>query len=124
MVVLASGAKSAEIVDDSRAVLGDAITDKMMEATVGSFKDPTSVQFMKLSHPTLPSGDARKGVVCGMVNAKNGFGGYNGFTPFVYNASDQSFAIYNDRIEPHLRELHLMAFKFSGCGSKLGVPRV
>ncbi len=47
-------------------------------------KDPASAQFADLRQGTTrPSGTP---VVCGTVNAKNGFGGYTGPTRFIANA--------------------------------------
>ena len=42
-------------------------------------KDPQSAQFQNL----VVSGKAGASIVCGEVNAKNGFGGYTGFKRFV-----------------------------------------
>lgn len=45
--------------------------------TADTFKDPSSVQFRKVTlNPT-------KTALCGEVNAKNSFGAYTGFRPFV-----------------------------------------
>lgn len=43
-------------------------------------KDPDSAQFSNTFHVKQPNGDE---ILCGAVNAKNGFGGYTGYTPFV-----------------------------------------
>ncbi len=45
----------------------------------GKLKDPQSAQFQNMT----VSGKAGASVVCGEVNAKNGFGGYTGFKRFV-----------------------------------------
>ena len=45
------------------------------EALAGSLKDPDSRK--------LVFGKTKAGLVCGDVNAKNSFGGYTGFVPFV-----------------------------------------
>ncbi len=48
-------------------------------------KDPASVQFSgSFASRAYPSGVP---TVCGRVNAKNGFGGYVGFTPFMVQGS-------------------------------------
>ena len=44
-------------------------------------RDPDSVKFGKLFEGRGSSG---KQTICGEVNAKNGFGGYTGMTPFIY----------------------------------------
>lgn len=37
---------------------------------------------------------ASAGLVCGEVNAKNGFGAYIGFTPFAYRANKKQALVY------------------------------
>ncbi|MGE6739741.1 hypothetical protein ACQKGC_05645 [Allorhizobium pseudoryzae] len=61
----------------------------------GSVRDPLSLIFGKASAIKRPDGTIE---VCGMVNGKNGFGGYTGFVPYngliVRNtAGDQVFAV-------------------------------
>lgn len=60
-----------------------SITDAQMKAireTVAyDMKDPDSVQFRNMAATRSPSGVT---YVCGEVNARNGFGGYVGFSPF------------------------------------------
>lgn len=53
-------------------------------------KDPSSTQFRRLQAVTLKDGTVR---VCGEVNAKNSFGGYNGFSPFVGDLTPGKFRI-------------------------------
>ena len=49
-------------------------------------KDPASTQFRNV----IVRRDAEQSlnVVCGEVNSKNSFGGYNGFQPFLYMRQD------------------------------------
>jgi hypothetical protein len=56
-------------------VIGDA-----QVAVKATLRDPGSAQFLDLTSFGIASNRA----VCGKVNAKNGFGGYSGFVPFVY----------------------------------------
>ena len=49
--------------------------------TAAILRDPASAQFRNLRIVTTIL-DTKK--VCGEVNARNGFGGYTGFTPFVF----------------------------------------
>ena len=51
------------------------------QAISEGMKDPDSVKFGKLFEGRGSSG---KQTICGEVNAKNGFGGYTGMTPFIY----------------------------------------
>jgi hypothetical protein len=51
------------------------------QAISEGMRDPDSVKFGKLFEGRGSSG---KQTICGEVNAKNGFGGYTGMTPFIY----------------------------------------
>jgi hypothetical protein len=51
------------------------------QAISEGMRDPDSVKFGKLFEGTGLSGNQ---TICGEVNAKNGFGGYTGMTPFIY----------------------------------------
>lgn len=56
-------------------------------------KDPSSVQFRDLYIGRDSDG---KLSLCGEINAKNGYGAYAGFRPFVANAS--ALAYFGDQI--------------------------
>jgi len=49
------------------------------EAVKANLKDPNSAEFKNIRLVKYLNGH----VVCGSVNAKNSFGGYTGFTPFI-----------------------------------------
>lgn len=49
------------------------------EAVKVNLKDPSSAEFKNIRLVKYLNGH----VVCGSVNAKNSFGGYTGFTPFI-----------------------------------------
>ena len=51
-------------------------------------KDPESARFGAMSAATTPKGGV---VVCGMVNARNAFGGYAGAAPFFGTLIDMKF---------------------------------
>lgn len=55
-----------------------AVADVLTFVTDG-MKDPESVRFRKVRVVQYEAG----AVVCGEINAKNGYGGYTGFSPFV-----------------------------------------
>jgi len=50
-------------------------------AIIRTLKDPDSARFGRIFEGREVVG---KTTICGEVNAKNGFGGYTGMTPFVY----------------------------------------
>jgi hypothetical protein len=75
-MVAASGAASA----DRRITLESGVEDAMKTALGEALNDPESARFRKIKamwRDELGIG------VCGELNAKNGFGGYVGYRPFV-----------------------------------------
>jgi hypothetical protein len=62
------------------------VVEDAKKRVLNSLKDPASAQFqcVIVNHVTQPT-------VCGEVNARNGYGGYSGFTQFVVNANRQVF---------------------------------
>jgi hypothetical protein len=58
-----------------------ALTAQARTATANLLRDPGSAQFRNIRVITTILGTKK---VCGEVNAKNGFGGYGGFKPFVF----------------------------------------
>lgn len=65
----------------SLAGCSSGVESKAKEAVAAQLKDPTSAQFQSLKVGKTSKGFA---IVCGEVNAKNAFGGYTGFTSFVW----------------------------------------
>jgi hypothetical protein len=65
------------------AATRDSVSPQWMaayrQAVADSMRDPSSVQFRRLTAVKDPDGTAG---LCGDLNAKNGFGGYAGFEPF------------------------------------------
>jgi hypothetical protein len=67
-----------------------AIIEPIKQEVADTLRDPSSAQFRRLFVRRLDiKADAAKGrtqwsftVVCGEVNGKNGYGGYDGFKPF------------------------------------------
>ena len=59
--------------------------DAAKKKVASKLKDPESARFTDVARRTVPNvkGDPTD-VVCGMVNAKNSYGGYGGAKPFVY----------------------------------------
>ena len=72
----------------------------VMEAISDEIRDPSSLQFRKLR-------DLGSYGICGEFNAKNGFGGYAGFTEF--RVSEEYVGIMDPSDLPEMRELMLMA---------------
>jgi hypothetical protein len=83
--------------------LTDRQTSSIQSVVKNKMRDPQSAQFRNLQHLEIVT---TKGQtlrhVCGEVNAKNGFGGYVGFTPFKGRLYDGT-AFTVDGIGRHVR---------------------
>ena len=55
-------------------------------------RDPASARFQDVS-------DGRNGVICGYVNARNGFGGYTGMTRFIVSKQGRPSVQSDDDVE-------------------------
>lgn len=89
-------------VDPAPAVVLTSAEVKVVQDTLRKdMKDPTSAMFGSMVAGRLSSGGV---AVCGLVNAKNGFGGYTGAEPFSGTLTAASggpsfdaFGIANDK---------------------------
>jgi hypothetical protein len=59
---------------------GASIIPEAKAAVQAGLRDPDSAQFRDV----VVYGTSNKRTVCGSVNAKNGYGGYTGYYPFMY----------------------------------------
>ena len=62
------------------------------EAVSAQLKDPGSAQFKNVKYIELLGG--QENIVCGSVNARNGFGGFVGHTRFVVRVSKSMQVTY------------------------------
>jgi hypothetical protein len=67
----------------------------------GKLKDPDSAKFTDVARKTTPNvrGEPTD-VVCGKVNAKNGYGGYTGAKAFVYFVGNKSSTTVEELVGP------------------------
>ena len=65
----------------SRGELTDTRRAEIERIVAHDLRDPASAQFRNEYRLVSSDGDE---AFCGEVNAKNAFGGYNGFVPFYY----------------------------------------
>ncbi|RWK85294.1 MAG: hypothetical protein EOR52_27700 [Mesorhizobium sp.] len=115
VVCCTAPATSAEFLDGTKDAIPPEILDAAVSTIIHKLRDPGSAQFQGLVM-------ARSKVLCGFVNAKNGFGGYVGFTPFLYNPADRSASILKNHEDNEAwNELEMMVFKFTGCDTALGL---
>lgn len=75
-------------------------------------KDPGSAEFRNVK--VYPKGGAKTmTTVCGEVNAKNSYGGYVGFRPFVASISDKADAAIVQVDNPRDSGVHIMYATFA-----------
>jgi hypothetical protein len=113
LIVLATpvAAQDAAVIDGSDQQFEATIIKEMIIAVTYEFFDPASATFREL----IATDNGRQ--ICGYVNAKNRFGGYVGFQPFLYDLNNCTGTVY----DPSIGELSFLAFKYSGCAAKIGV---
>lgn len=122
LCLMASTARAQQVLDDSVTKVGEENAKAAMAAVIGKLKDPMSAQFKSFTHPDPMYQQYPKNIVCGMVNAKNSFGGYNGFIPFGYQIHTKNTIVLADSVLSNVGgELSKMAFKSLSCASALGV---
>lgn len=90
-------------------------------ALLRKLTDPGSAQWMDLYKVASPSGE----LVCGMVNAKNRMGGYNGATAFVYiPAMSQAVLMFNGVADPEPAEAGLRNYCIYCADNPRADPKV
>ena len=102
---------AARVSADAARLVNDALIEKLRKYVTDVLKDPASAQFSDVRL------NADKNALCGSVNAKNGFGGYDGFRPFVSTESGviASIKAYIDSEEPLAHELYKSVAGGKGC---------
>ena len=66
--------------------------DAVAMAVLQMLKDPNSAMFGRhVAFDTVDPNGTRMTVVCGLVNARNSFGGYVGMTPFLVHGFEGSY---------------------------------
>lgn len=76
--------------------------NKAEQAVLSQMKDPDSAKFKDVSVLTSPTGAT---YICGFVNGKNSFGGYNGYKQFIYTPSTGNMLIANQGNDEQTREM-------------------
>lgn len=74
---------------------------KARRAVTASLRDPDSA---KISNVRSVTGAKGQRAVCGVVNARNGFGGWAGPSPFMYFTDDGSVYVIGDSATESQRE--------------------
>ena len=63
--------------------ISDEIEFEALDIVRASLKDPGAANFQRVFGTSIHPGLPKATVVCGFVNAKNGYGGYTGFRMFA-----------------------------------------
>ena len=67
-----------------------ALSMKAKDIVVGKLKDPESARFKESKVLAVADPRGHRYFICGLVNAKNSFGGYTGFQDYVFEARPDS----------------------------------
>src|SRR4051794_31574099 len=90
-VAAALGTPAAANTDPS-AKVNASLIENAHAAVQTMLRDPGSAQFQD----GFIIGTDNKRTLCGIVNAKNGFGGYSGYAPFAYREPSKSVELARD----------------------------
>lgn len=83
IVVLAAAVLSAGLVGQAQAQ-NAAQKQRLAEVVTEGFKDPESAKFRNWERvDQVKSAKPGEGMFCGEVNAKNSYGAYTGYVPFI-----------------------------------------
>lgn len=77
---------------DTAAKVNGSVLDDAHAAVQARLRNPGSAQFQY----GFIIGTGNNRTVCGIVNAKNDFGGYSGYAPFVYHEPSKSVVLARD----------------------------
>lgn len=89
-IIVLSGCKPGE--EKATEIAKNEISSEM--------KDPESVKFRNVKYiKSNDNNDYVKGTVCGEYNAKNGYGAYTGYKPFLINVSMKSKGFFSKGVE-------------------------
>lgn len=75
---------------------GGSLIEKAEAAVREQLKDPDSAKFSHVASWVVPDSDPPETVVCGLVNAKNSYGGYSGAEHFSVTGYGQVFPAYTN----------------------------
>ena len=80
---------------------GDEKATEIAQREISSvMKDPESVKFRNVKYiKGNDDNDYVNGTVCGEYNAKNGYGAYTGYKPFLINLSMKSKGFFSKGVE-------------------------
>ena len=93
-IIALAGCSPGQPMISAPITLSASETGMAEQAIAGRLRDPGSAQFREITGYALEDGSR---IICGEVNARNGFGGYAGFSPFyVRIRNGEVLRLYND----------------------------
>ncbi|QNQ62426.1 hypothetical protein IB024_01305 [Brucella sp. 6810] len=102
VAVLSTTAKAQEFVDETFQSLPKEAQSALSSSLDANFRDPEATKFKMLKFHSM---EGEKNInnetlhgfyVCGLVNAKNKHGGYEGYKKFTFSSEQKSFSIGGD----------------------------
>lgn len=85
-VVFSTASLGQSFIDDSSSGIQPDLISNMLKTVSENFSDPTSIQFRNIHSPDHAT-------ICGEVHAKNKMGGYVDFMPFLYDQTENDWAL-------------------------------
>ncbi|MGB5903813.1 MAG: hypothetical protein WBH00_13275 [Xanthobacteraceae bacterium] len=121
LLLVASTARAQSVIDGSAADIDPAIMKSALFEVTKELRDPVSAQARQVAliHPS----QERPDVICGLINAKNGFGAYVGFKPFYYDVKMRSGGIVTDSPKDVGYRLQFLPLEWMGCDKQLGIKK-
>lgn len=98
-LVFSGMANAQEFVDDTFKALPEDAQSAIKASMDDNFRDPEATRLKSLTFKSLEgekniNGETLHGFnVCGLVNAKNEHGGYDGYKKFTFSSESKKFAI-------------------------------
>ncbi len=86
-----------------------ALAAKARDLVIGKLKDPDSAKFRDTKVLAVADGRGHRYFFCGLVNAKNSFGGYTGYTDYIFEVKPGSADALSGGIGD---EGHLISVRF------------
>ena len=97
IVGIAAPAKAQQIVDESAKDVPESELQAMLRASMDHFREPEATKFRQLRFKqtrgqlNIRNEVITNDLICGKVNAKNQYGGYDGYKGFRYYTTDRTF---------------------------------
>lgn len=116
LAVSMPGASAQIFQDESAAGIGVEAADELRGAFLKVLHDPDAAHIRQVRPPAVGGSVVKADMLCGLVNAKNRFGGYVGYRPFAFDRKTKQLIITN-KLKPGdlTRELELATYRFTLC---------